>query len=98
MLARLTSEHARLAEVSGPVTEALRRLAQTGAAPGAAERAAMLDYVAAKRRHVMFENAIVLPVARLWLTREDRADLAARIVARHESARAAGEAEGASRG
>ncbi len=98
MLARLSSEHARLAEVSGPVTEALHRLARSGGAPSAAERAAMLDFVAAKRRHVMFENAIVLPVARLWLTRKDRADLAARIAARHECARSAGGTEGARRG
>jgi hypothetical protein len=40
-----------------------------------------------------FENAIVLPVARLWLTREDREDLAARIAARHGAARTAGGAE-----
>jgi iron-sulfur cluster repair protein YtfE (RIC family) len=93
ILARLSAEHVRIAALSEAVTATLRRLARRGAAPSAAERVAMRDYVAAKRRHMSFENAIVLPVARLWLTREDREDLAARIAARHGAARAAGRAE-----
>jgi hemerythrin-like domain-containing protein len=78
-LARLSTEHAALSRAGDAAVAALAALAE---APTDADRAAVAAYVAAKRRHVMFENAVILPLARARLSPADRRALARRMAAR----------------
>jgi hemerythrin-like domain-containing protein len=78
ILSRLSREHGDLAAAAVATVGAL---AEIGA--GAARRAAPIAaFVALKRRHAMFETAVILPLARVRLKPADRRALAARIAAR----------------
>jgi hypothetical protein len=78
ILSRLSREHADLAAAAVAATGAL---AEIGA--GALRRPApIIAYVALKRRHAMFETAVILPLSRVRLKPADRRALAARIAAR----------------
>jgi hemerythrin-like domain-containing protein len=78
ILSRLSREHADLAAAA---VAAVGALAEIGV--GAARRAApVAAFVALKRRHAMFETAVILPMARVRLKPADRRALAARIAAR----------------
>jgi hypothetical protein len=78
ILSRLSREHADLAAAA---VAAVGALAEIGL--GAARRPApVAAFVALKRRHAMFETAVILPLARVRLKPADRRALAARIAAR----------------
>jgi hypothetical protein len=78
ILTRLSREHADLAAAA---VAAVGALAEIGA--GAARRAApVAAFVALKRRHAMFEAAVILPLARVRLKPADRRALAVRIAGR----------------
>ncbi|HSF92921.1 MAG TPA: hemerythrin domain-containing protein [Paracoccaceae bacterium] len=55
----------------------LARLAAEGGVPDRDEAAALIEYAAHERKHLIVENAIVLPLARGLLTADDIATLSA---------------------
>lgn len=79
-LARLSREHASLGATAEVALAALGRIA-TGVA-SSVDRAALSVFATLTRRHVMFENAVVLPLARARLKPADRRALADRMAAR----------------
>jgi hemerythrin-like domain-containing protein len=79
-LARLSREHAALGATAEVARAALDRLGAGHAA--AVDRAALSVFATVTRRHVLFENAVVLPLARVRLKPADRRALAERMAAR----------------
>jgi hypothetical protein len=79
-LARLSRDHVALGAASVTVVAALGRMT-TGPAH-AIDLAALSAFAAVARRHVLFENAVVLPLARVRLRPADRRALAERMAAR----------------
>jgi hypothetical protein len=78
ILSRLSREHADLAAAA---VAAVGALAEIGV--GAPRRPGPIAaFVALKRRHAMFETAVILPLARVRLKPADRRALATRIAAR----------------
>jgi len=75
-LARLSQEHRALERAARAARAALTALAE---APSDLDRATVTAYAEAKRRHVMFETAVVAPLARARLTAADCAALAQRL-------------------
>lgn len=75
-LARLSQEHGALERAACAARAALGALAH---APSDIDRATVVAYVEAKRRHLMFEMAVVAPLARARLTAADCAALAQRL-------------------
>ena len=70
-LARLTSDHRHSDDDTPALVGLLRRLAEGGAGLTPEERDGMVRYAAPARRHLVLENAIVLPLARVRLPRND---------------------------
>lgn len=94
VLALAAAEHARDAELARPVADGLERCARREP-PGADFPDAIAAFVDSQRRHLAWENAIVLPLARKRLTPTDRKRLGASMAARRglrrgRSARRAG--------
>lgn len=81
-LAALSREHKALSAATEAAAGSLIRMS-CGAAT-AADREALRDFCAVKRRHLMLENAVVLPLARTRLTRADRAAMAGRMQRRRD--------------
>lgn len=81
ILALLSGEHARDRELCHPVEAGLALCARREA-PAADFAAAIEAFVDAQRRHLAWENAVVLPLARKRLTRLDRRRLGAAMAAR----------------
>lgn len=75
-LARLSQEHRALERAARAARAALTALAE---APSDLDRATVIAYAEAKRRHVMFEAAVVATLARARLTAADCAALARRL-------------------
>ena len=84
-LRRLDSDHAQSTQALGAVTAALGRIADTGGALTGEEAAAVSGFAAHKRRHLVVENAIVLPLARVRLTAEDLEALRNAMLRRREA-------------
>ena len=84
LLAKLGAEHAVDDRFARRIVDGLAILAATGtpvrSMPDLRHR--MLAFARSQRRHLMVENAILLPIARARLTRRDLADLARRMAAR----------------
>ena len=84
LLTKLGAEHAADDRFARRIVDGLAILAATGtpvrSMPGLRHR--MLAFARSQRRHLMVENAILLPIARARLTRRDLADLAGRMAAR----------------
>jgi hypothetical protein len=78
-LERLTGEHAGLAAAAEGAAAALARIG--AGQDGPADRAALRAFCAAKRRHIAFEAAVILPLARARLDPTRRLALAERIAA-----------------
>jgi len=78
-LERLTGEHAGLAAAAEGAAAAAARIG--AGEDGPADRAALRAFCAAKRRHIAFEAAVILPLARARLDRAARLALAERIAA-----------------
>ena len=79
---RLNQEHARIVANLPEVTEAFSALAETGGAIGEELICRLSDFAADMRRHLILENAILLPFARLRLTARDLETLTRRMLAR----------------
>ncbi len=86
-LDQLVAEHGRDQDISAELVEELRVLAECGRPRNAEMLGYMLrGYFEGQRRHIEWENAVVLPAARRLLSPEDL-DVVARSV-RHRPARA----------
>lgn len=81
LLDRLSSEHRAHGTLRVPLLAALVCMAD-GALPAPEDRITLRALAQAKRRHLTFENAIVLPLARARLTDADRKQLMAAMAAR----------------
>jgi len=84
VLGVLSAEHKADGLLGKVVRTYLERCLETRAAPGATleGRRDLTAFAAQERRHLALENAVVLPIARQRLTREDLAGLARRLAAR----------------
>lgn len=79
-LSQLETEHGRDADLCGELAEELRSLAAREEPRNVEMLAYMLrGYFEGQRRHIEWENTIVLPAARKLLTEADLADLAAQL-------------------
>ena len=82
VIARLESDHQH-ADIDTPeVVHILGTLAPGAPALSDAGRSALRDYAAHARRHLILENAIILPFARVRLTADDLQTLRLRMQAR----------------
>jgi hemerythrin-like domain-containing protein len=71
VLARLSSDH-RCTDADTPqLLSCLRALGSAGSGLGSGDRDLLIRYAALARRHLILENAIVLPLARARLARRD---------------------------
>ncbi|GAB5471054.1 MAG: hypothetical protein Kilf2KO_40840 [Rhodospirillales bacterium] len=82
LLGRLSEDYLASRALIGPVCRALQGLLSDGGTLGAGDREAILAFAARERRQLIFENAIVLPLARARLTEADLRSLALRMAAR----------------
>ena len=79
---RLDQEHARIMANLPEVIDTFAALAETGGVISDLMIYRFGDFAAHLRRHLILENAILLPFARLRLTRSDRETLTRRMLAR----------------
>lgn len=84
-LDRLSVNHRASLEMAGRVRDIVRTMVHDNALPDPAEAEAMIRFAAHERRHLIVENAIVLPLARARLTTGDLADLRRRMNQRRRS-------------
>ena len=87
VLALVTAEHGRDLDLVRPVMEGLALCAQREA-PDPAFGGAVSAFVDSQRRHLAWENAFVLPLARKRLTAADRRCLSSAMAARRGLKRA----------
>mgnify|MGYP002622806931 CR=1 FL=1 len=78
LLARLEAEHRQSAEALPSMLRTLAAMA-TGRVARGARRRALAEHARAHRRHMIIENAIVLPLACMRLTTRDRRGLMLRM-------------------
>lgn len=71
VISRLQGDHRHARADTGTLTEALRGARDTQSAIDAATRTELLEFSAHARRHLILENAIVLPIARKRLKPRD---------------------------
>ena len=76
---RLVGDHRRSDAQTPPVEAALARLERGGEGLSPDERERVVAYVGHTRNHLIFENAIILPFARLRLTDSDLHTLSLRM-------------------
>jgi hemerythrin-like domain-containing protein len=81
ILSLVSAKHARDLELAGPVTDGLALCARRET-PGDGFDAAVGAFVESQRRHLAWENAFVLPLARKRLTPADSKRLGAAMAAR----------------
>lgn len=91
VLDQLVAEHELDRGLVEPIVESLRRIAD-GRPPADLRRFCMdaCAFSEAMRRHINWENRVVIPLARRLLGAEDRAQLALRIAERRRGAAARG--------
>ncbi len=70
-LERLGADHRRSNIDTPMLVRLLRRVSEGEAILATGDRAAITGYAASTRRHLIVENAIILPLARVRLTRKD---------------------------
>lgn len=87
VFALIAAEHARDLDLARPVMAGLARCAKR-AAPDPGFQAAVTAFVDSQRRHLAWENAFVLPLARKRLTAADRRRLGAAMATRRGLRRA----------
>lgn len=78
-LDRLMLKHQISLKLAVRVKAIVTAMARDSSLPDADEAAALIGFAAHERRHLIVENAIVLPMARARLTNEDLAELRARM-------------------
>lgn len=71
VLARLFADHGHAGLETPGLVGLLRRVAEGEAALASEDRALLTGYATHSRRHLILENAIILPLARARLTRRD---------------------------
>ncbi len=71
VIAKLLKDHGHADEDTPQVVAILEDLANEARAPKQGEKDMLLAYAAHSRRHLILENAIILPFARLRLTETD---------------------------
>ena len=86
-LKRLAGDHSNSLAEAGKVRQILQDLVDTGSLPGQDDTAILAGFSAHKRRHLIVENGIVLPLARVRLTDEDLASLRLRMIERRAGSR-----------
>lgn len=84
-LAQLERQHETTISAFALLVPALACMAD-GSLPTSEDREVLFRLAASERRHLIIENAIVLPLARLRLTRSDKAALLAEMCARRARA------------
>lgn len=84
VLAVLTREHKKNQTQAGPVADGLKRLLESGKPASEIDdlSGAMSDFARDQKRHLMLENGVILPIARLRLSAADQKTLAERMAAR----------------
>lgn len=81
-LSRLDQDHAKGERLAEPAKACLADMAARGCAAVGDARACLAELAAHERRHLIVENAIILPLARTRLTETDLRTLALRMAAR----------------
>lgn len=81
-LDRLVGKHLVSLELAARVRDVVLAMANDNTLPDAEGAAALVGFAAHERRHLIVENAIVLPLARARLTPDDLDELRARMAAR----------------
>jgi len=84
-LDRLAGDHESILALADRVRPILMKLARDEVLPDQQEAETLSRFAAQKRRHLIVENAIVLPIARAHLTEEDQAGLHERMTARRNT-------------
>lgn len=84
-LVRLKDDHATAAAAIPDLLGALKRMEFETRAATVEERADLLKFASALRKHIIVENAIVLPLARFRLTEDDRANLRSHMILRRRA-------------
>jgi len=84
-LSRLTRKHQVSLQMAVGVRKILRKMSCDNALPDFDEATALIGFAAHERRHLIVENAIVLPLARARLTAADLGRLATRMKQRREA-------------
>lgn len=85
-LDRLVGKHLVSLELAVRVREVVLEMANDNTLPDAQGAAALVGFAAHERRHLIVENAIVLPLARARLSQSDLNDLRDRMAARRAMA------------
>lgn len=88
-LSKLESDHRAIEQATARALRLLARLETNPAALDEEEQLCLLAFTTAARRHLIFENAIVLPLARARLTADDLQTLGDIFKQRREEARRA---------
>lgn len=86
-LDRLESDHRAIEAALPGVVRVLDRVGLGAQSLSVAQCQGLLDYTATARRHLIFENAIVLPLARARLSEADLLSLSRRFVEHRRAAR-----------
>lgn len=81
-LDRLAADHAQSTEMQGRVRRILEGIIGLELAPSRQDAELLVAFAAGERRHLIVENAIVLPLARARFTARDRRSLRLRMLAR----------------
>lgn len=84
LIARLVADHEVSEAAFFDLADVLEKMTG-GTLPGAADRALLRASAVARRRHLILENAVLLPLARARLTEADRAGLLAQMRARRSA-------------
>ena len=84
-LDRLDADHAQSKQALGAVIATLERLANSGGGLTVEEAATITGFAAHERRHLIVENSIVLPLARVRLTATDLETLRNAMLRRRET-------------
>lgn len=82
---RLTGDHAGVKSDTPRILDALERIRSTGEAPTQGEKEAIASYANHARRHLILENAIILPFARVRLAKADLEALRRAMQARRQA-------------
>lgn len=82
ILTRLGKDHLKVTEMTGEAVEILELMMAEGCAAAGENRSQLAVLAAHERRHLLIENAILLPLAKARLTANDRRTLALRMAAR----------------
>lgn len=81
-ISRLVSDHGHAGDDTPSVISVLQAIHQGGLPPDDRGRRVLTEYASHARRHLILENAIILPFARLRLTAQDLRTLCLRMMKR----------------